>query len=303
MRTVFFGNHTLGIRSLQALGRLTEVVGVVAHPDDPEDGSVYDSLYMFAKGVALPAIRGRGRDVHIHTFARQAKPDLIWIAGYRYLLPPECFGLAPLGAVNLHPSRLPAYRGRAPLNWAILKGESQLALTAHFVDEGINCGDIIEQMEFDLGADQDVGDALRLLDPLYTAITERVVDHFLAGAVPRRPQDLASSPVWPNRKSADGVIDWTRPAGEIHDLVRAVAAPYPGAFTALGRARLVVWKAAAQGGDDGAPGTVLAVTADGVHVQCGRGTLIVGKFEFEGVPPLPELTPGVVLGRGGENDG
>ena len=90
---------------------------------------------------------------------------------------------------------------------------------------------------------------------------------------------------------------------DVRDRVRAVAAPYPGAFTALGRARLVVWKAAAQGGDDGAPGTVLAVTADGVHVQCGRGTLIVGKFKFEGVPPLPELTPGVVLGRGGENDG
>ncbi len=303
MRTVFFGNHTLGIRSLQALGRLTEVVGVVAHPDDPEDGRVYDSLFLFAKGVGFPVIRGRGRDARVRDFARQAKPDLIWIAGYRYLLPPECFGLASRGAVNLHPSRLPAYRGRAPLNWAILKGETRFALTAHFVDEGIDCGDIIEQMEFDLGADQDVGDALRLLDPLYTAITERVVGHFLAGAVPRRPQDLAGSRVWPNRKPEDGRIDWTRPAGEILDLVRCVAVPYPGAFTDLGRARLVVWKAAAQGGDDGAPGTIVAVTDDGLCVRCGHGTLVVEKFEIEGVPPLPELTAGVVLGRGGENDG
>lgn len=303
MRTVFFGNHTLGIRSLQTLGRLTEVVGVIAHPDDPEEGRVYDSLYLFAKGVGFPTIRGRGRDPDVHDFTREAKPDLIWIAGYRYLLPPICFGVAPLGAVNLHPSRLPAYRGRAPLNWAILNGETRLGLTAHFIEEGVDCGDIIEQLEFDLDADQDVGDVLRLLDPLYTEITERVVGYFLAGAVPRRPQDLTGFPVWPNRKPEDGRIDWTRPAGEVRDLVRAVAAPYPGAFSEFGQTRLIVWKATAQDGGDAAPGMVLSVTDDGVHVQCGHGTLVVGKYEIEGVPPLPEVTPGVVLGRGGENDG
>ena len=304
MRTVFFGNHTLGIRSLQALGRLTEVVGVIAHPDDPEDGRVYDSLYLFAKDVGIPAIRGRGRDAPVHAFTHRAKPDLIWIAGYRYLLPPECFDLAPLGAVNLHPSRLPAYRGRAPLNWAILNGETRLALTAHFVDEGVDCGDIIDQMEFDLAIDQDVGDALGLLDPLYTAITERVVGHFLAGTVPRRPQDLAGFPVWPNRNREDGRIDWTRPAGEIRDLVRGVTAPYPGAFTDLGPARLVVWKAAVLASDsDATPGTVLAFTEAGIHVHSGRGTLVVEKFEIEGVSPVPEIAPGVVLGLSGEADG
>ena len=296
MRTVFFGNHTLGIRSLQAPSRLAEVVGVVAHPDDPEDGRVYDTLYVFA-------IRGRGHDARVHAFARQAKPDLIWIAGYRYLLPPKYFGLAQLGAVNLHPSRLPAYRGRAPLNWAILNGEDRLALTAHFVDPGTDCGDIIEQMEFDLSADQDVADVLRLLDPLYTAITERVIGYFLASAVPRRPQGFDGSLVWPNRKPEDGRIDWSRPVDEIRNLVRCVAAPYPGAFTGFGRARPIVWKAASRAGSDVAPGTVLAVSDAGLHVHCGHGTLIVEKFEIEGVPPLPELSPGVVLGQGGETDG
>jgi methionyl-tRNA formyltransferase len=275
MKVVFLGNHTVGVRSLEAVSEGAEVVGVVAHPPDLEDGVRYESVFQFAEKRGFRVVRGTGKDFLTQEFIAAAKPDLLWITDFRYLIPSMMVSLAPLGAVNLHPSLLPAYRGRASINWAILKGETKLGLTGHFVDEGMDTGDIIEQVSYELGEDQDVGDCLNILYPLYTSITRKILVHFRSGTVPRTPQDHTRATVFPRRKPEDGAIDWSQPARSICNLVRAVAVPYPGAFTTWKGKKVYVWKARVDPeSDSNVPGgQVIGLSARGLQVQCGEGVL------------------------------
>ncbi len=230
-------------------------------------------------------MRGRGKDDATRDFIAQARPDLLWIADYRYLLPMDVVAIAPLGAVNLHPSLLPKYRGRAPVNWAILRGETRLGLTAHCVDEGCDTGDIIEQVSFELTEEQDVGDALNTLYPLYEQITRNVLAQFRNGNVPRHLQNHAIATEFPRRTPEDGRIDWRRPAREVLNLVRAVAAPYPGAFTSLKGEKVTVWKASVVEEDatSAMPGTVTSVGTPGAVVDCGVGRLLLRTFDPSGL--------------------
>lgn len=283
MRVVFLGNHTLGVRVLAVLAESADVVGVVAHPLDAEDGVRYDSVFDFARQQSWGAIRGRSKDPQVFDFIARAKPDLLWITDYRYLISREILALAPQGTVNLHPSLLPTYRGRAPVNWAILNGETRLGLTAHFVDEGMDSGDIIEQVSYEIREDQDVGHCIEILYPLYTTMTKRILAHFLAGKVPRTPQDHSRATSFPARKPDDGRIDWNQPVRHILNLIRAVAAPYPGAFTSLNGKKVIIWKArvASETNSAGTPGSIIQRNGDEVHVQCGPGVIALTRIETE----------------------
>ena len=269
--------------ALQAVADMAAVVGVVAHPPDPEDGVRYESVFAFAKQRGWNVTRGKGKDPQTFEFVRAAKPDLLWITDFRYLLPQELIAFGRTGAVNLHPSLLPRYRGRAPVNWAILHGETKLGLTAHFVDEGMDTGDIIEQVSFEISEDQDVGDCLEILYPLYTDITKRTLNRFLSGSVPRIVQDHSLATAFPARRPADGLIDWRQSARSVHNLVRAVAAPYPGAFTSVAGKKLLVWKARVRSdcGADFPPGCVVNADESGISVQCGTGVLDLLKIEIQ----------------------
>jgi len=288
MKIVFLGNHTVGVRTLGAIQREFGVAGVVAHPPDPEDGVRYESVFAAAGRLGVPAIRAAGRSPELARFIADCAPDLVWIADYRYLLPAALLKLPRCGTVNLHPSLLPRYRGRAPINWAILQGESRLGLTAHFVDEGMDTGDIIAQREYVLAPGQDVGDALAMLYPLYEAITGEVLAAFRSGRVPRRPQDHGLASAFPRRTPADGLIDWSKPARDVWNLIRAVAAPYPGAFAPWEGGVLRVWRAggirvAAPRTARAVPGEILDASPDGrsVVVACGDGALVVTDCQYE----------------------
>jgi methionyl-tRNA formyltransferase len=279
MKVVFLGNQTVGVRTLQAIRKRAEIVGVVAHPPDPEDGVCYESVYDFAATSGLNLIRGNGRSPEVYRFVMDAKPDLLWITDFRYLISREMITLAGLGAVNLHPSLLPAYRGRAPLNWAILNGERLLGLTAHFVDEGMDTGDVIEQVSYEICDEQDVADCLNILYPLYAGVTEKVLEYFESGRVPRFPQEHSRASSFPRRRPEDGLIDWRQSARSVFNLVRAVAAPYPGAFTTSHGEKVNVWKAriASDTESTTAPGRVIANHELGPLVQCGQGTLLLTR--------------------------
>lgn len=301
---VFLGNHTVGVETLQVLTERAQLAAVVAHPPDPEDGVRYASVHDWARERGIPVMRGRASDPAVAAFVRGARPDLLWITDYRYLLPEALLTAAPLGAVNLHPSLLPAYRGRAPINWAILRGETRLGLTAHRVSEGVDTGAILEQIDYTLGLDEDVGDALRKLLPLYREITVKVLAQFEHGFPAGRPQPPTDQAPWPARKPEHGEIDWTAPAAEVLNLVRAVAKPYPGASSSFQGRRLVVWKgciaALASSGSGARPGTVLTADSGRWVVQCGGGALELAEVTWDGPPPA--LRPGDRLGQGVEEE-
>ena len=283
MRVVFLGNQTVGVRTLQVIGENAVVAGVVVHPPDPEDGVCYESVHDFASAQGWNLFRGKGRSPEVHRFIAASQPDLLWITDYRYLIPPEIIALAPLGAVNLHPSLLPTYRGRASINWAILNGERRLGLTAHFVDAGMDTGDIIEQATYEISDEQDVGDCLDILYPLYIATTRKVLGYFETGNIPRKPQNHSRATSFPRRRPEDGLIDWKQSARSIHNLVRAVASPYPGAFTTLGGQKVVIWKSriVSETGSAAEPGRVIAHHELGPIVQCGEGRLLLTRMEPE----------------------
>jgi methionyl-tRNA formyltransferase len=164
----------------------------------------------------------------------------------------------------------------------------------------MDTGDVIEQLSFTLLPEQDVGDALKILYPLYGRISRGVVEYFRAGKLPRRQQDHSQASVFPRRRPEDGRIDWNMPLRSVWNLVRAVAYPYPGAFTAVDGGRLIVWKAAPAAYSTNPPlipGTVLRCTDGVIHVQCHDDVLMLTSVELIGDGHSDSLSPGVVLGR------
>lgn len=272
MKVAFLGNHTVGLVALQTLHQIAEVVAVVAHPADPEDGARYASVYDWAMQQSLPVYRGKPSDAGIARLLADAHPDLLWVTDYRYLLPTTLWQAAPLGAINLHPSLLPAYRGRAPLNWALIHGETEVGLTAHYIAEAMDAGDVVAQVRIPVGPDDDIGTVLDALMPHYAALPRQIVSSIEAGTLSRRPQDHALATSFPRRTPDDGRISWQASARAVHNLVRAVTAPYPGAFSFLGDTPVHVWRTqvSTRQPDVGTqPGTIVLVDAEGPHVACG----------------------------------
>ncbi len=269
MKVVLLGSSRPAVVALEALRNGAEVVGVGAHRGESET-AVEESLLAAARRLGLRTTEfDAGHRDEIDRFVHSVRPDLGLTVGFRYLLAPSTLRVPAHGWLNVHSSLLPAYRGRAPVNWAILEGERELGATLHVIDEGIDTGDIVFQERFELGDDEDVADALRKLDVAYTRLIEKALAAARRGELPRTPMPGGGARVWPRRTPEDGEIDWTRPAVEIVRLVRAVAPPYPGAFTRIAGRRLYVYKARVGEVPEGnLPGLILGpnavAAADGV---------------------------------------
>jgi Methionyl-tRNA formyltransferase len=282
VRAVFLGNHTVGVTVMRELAAQGMLAGVVAHPPDPEDGVRYLSVFDAAGELGAPRLRARGSDPDMTAFVKACAPDLLVVADYRYLLPVSLLKCARHGGINFHPSLLPAYRGRAPINWAILHGETTLGLTVHCIDAGMDTGDILAQEPYHLDTTEDVGDALRKLYPLYADLTRKVVAMVQKGPLPQLPQNHAMATAFPRRRPEDGELDFNVPAAAALNLVRAVARPYPGAFAWCDGCKIVFWKARMEPAPPvGSPpaGTITHAARNSFCVQCGQGRLRVLQWE------------------------
>jgi methionyl-tRNA formyltransferase len=196
---------------------------VVTHRDDPNEARWYASLFDFASARGLPVVTDLPADV--------GSPDLIFSFYYRNMLPLSVLGKARLGAYNMHGSLLPKFRGRAPLNWAILKGETETGATLHEMVEKPDAGRIVDQQAIPIGPDETAVEVFRKLADAAEAVLKRSLPSLIAGKPSFRPNDLAKGSYYGRRRPEDGRIDWSKSAKEIHDLVRAVAPPFPGAFS------------------------------------------------------------------------
>ncbi|MFI7127207.1 methionyl-tRNA formyltransferase [Nonomuraea sp. NPDC050153] len=239
--------------------------------------------------------------------------DLFVIAGWSQLVREPLLSACPLGSIGLHPTRLPDGRGRAALPWTIIKRLETSAVSLFFLDEGADTGDLIAQREFTISRRDDVGAVYRKVTEINVDLLATYIPLLLEGRVVARPQGPGGS-WWEKRRPEDGVIDWSLPASDLYDWVRALAAPYPGAFTSVAGRRLYVHSADLIGADlterGGAEpaGTVLAPVwstgAGGVLVACGSGLLVVREVQWEGedrrdaldLVESGELTVGACLG-------
>ncbi len=253
------------------LERREKVVFVATHRDAPGENLWYPSVAELARAHGLdPHVMENPLDPQAIARLRVAAPDLIFSFYYRRILPEEMLSVPRLGAWNMHGSLLPKFRGRAPVNWAVLKGETRTGATLHAMTSRADTGAIVDQEAVPIGPDDTALEVQRRVTAAAAAILARRIDELEAGAAKTTPQDESQATRFGKRRPEDGLIDWSRPAKEIHDLVRAVTHPYPGAFTDLFGGKTFVWRARLPGlaAHDNFPGEVRG--EDGrLNVACG----------------------------------
>ena len=220
-----------------------DVAVVVTHADDPGEPRWYGSVAELARNRGIePLFVEDPRDPAALAKIEAARPDLLFSFYYRGILPERLLALPRLGAFNVHGSLLPKYRGRAPVNWAVLKGETVTGATLHAMTAKPDAGDIVDQEEVAIGPDDTAGEVQSRVTAAAVKILERRLEELEAGTAPRRPQDESQATTFGRRRPEDGRIAWTRTAQEVHDLVRAVTHPYPGAFTDIFGGKTYIWR-------------------------------------------------------------
>jgi methionyl-tRNA formyltransferase len=297
-RILFFGYSEVGYECLSLLlERRDQIVALVTHEDNPHETIWFKTPAVAAREHGVPVFTPEKVNTPewIGRFAA-LQPDLILSVYYRHMISTKILGLARLGAFNLHGSLLPKYRGRAPINWAVLHGEPRIGMTLHRMLKAPDAGAIVDQDGVDLGPRDTAEQAFRKVLPCARRVLARQIDALLAGTAHETPQDESQSTYFGGRTPEDGRIDWRQSSRQVFNLIRAVTAPYPGAFTDLGAVRLMVWWAEPDSpaalGRHGRPGEVLATAP--LVVATGDGALELTKTEWRGAP-APALAVGQVL--------
>jgi methionyl-tRNA formyltransferase len=290
MRSVVFAYHDIGSVCLEALLRTGDpVVAVVTHEDDPNEEVFFRSVRRLAEAHAVPV--WAPDTVNTPEWIERVagwQPDIVFSFYYRKLLCREILTIPPSGALNLHGSLLPKYRGRCPVNWVLIHDEPETGVTLHYMEEKPDRGDIVALRAVPI---TDADTALTLLHKLTAAAAEVVRQTYpllRAGVAPRTPQDHTRASYFGGRRPEDGRIDWRTPARAIFNLVRAVTHPYPGAFATWEHHRLYVWQAQwppPPAGAEAAPGTILAIAPE-LRVQTSSGPLVLDRVQLAGEAEL-----------------
>ncbi|AWS51403.1 MULTISPECIES: bifunctional UDP-4-amino-4-deoxy-L-arabinose formyltransferase/UDP-glucuronic acid oxidase ArnA [Providencia] len=282
MKAIVFAYHDIGCVGLKALEKAGfDIQAVFTHTDDPNENHFYSSVARLSADMELPvfAPENVNHPLWIERI-REMKPDVIFSFYYRDMLSEELLAIAPKGAFNLHGSLLPKYRGRAPINWALLKGESETGVTLHKMVAKADAGDIIAQEKVVI---TDTDTSLTLHAKVREAaevLLNKTLPLIEAGSYKSVAQDESQATYFGRRTAEDGLINWNNSAKEVNCLIRAVTEPYPGAFTYLGARKMVIWRARVLDDNQGkAAGTVLS--SDPLRIACGQGAIEVISGQSE----------------------
>lgn len=282
MKAIVFAYHDIGCAGLKALTEAGyDVQAVFTHTDDPGENNFFSSVARLGAELDLPVYAPE--DVNHPLWVdriRELQPDVIFSFYYRHMLSDEILSLAPLGGFNLHGSLLPRYRGRAPVNWALVNGETETGATLHKMVKRPDAGDIVGQQKVAI-ADNDTALTLhkKVLEAAQAVLKEQL-PKLKNGTATFTKQDESQASYFGRRTAADGEILWHKSAKEINNLVRAVTEPYPGAFSYLGQRKLIVWRSRVLDTQhDKQPGTVLSTAP--LVIACGEGALeiVAGQNE------------------------
>lgn len=234
MKVLFLGYSQLGYRAVRLLSELgCEVAAVVTHRDDPAENRWYRTPAEAARELGLPLHYSdelAAAPGGIAALAGRLAPDLVLSVFYRDLLPAPVLAAGRLAALNLHPSLLPAYRGRAPINWVLVRGEPRTGVTLHHMIGRADAGDVVGQRAIEIAPRETALTLYRKVEEEGVLLLAEMLPRVAAGTAPRLPQDESRASIFGRRRPEDGRIDWSWPAARIDSLVRAVAPPWPGAF-------------------------------------------------------------------------
>ncbi len=287
LRTVFMGTPRFAVPSLAALAGILDVTLVLCNPDRPAGRG---------RSMASPPVKEEAARSGIPVFqpekarhpdavARIAAeaPDLIVVVAYGHILPKSILDIPRLGCINVHASLLPKYRGAAPINWAVSRGETVTGITIMRMDEGMDTGPILYVREMPIGGEDTAETMYSKLSVFGAEALREALRKLREGTLDETPQDAALATYAPMLKKEHGRIDWSRPAGEVRNLVRGMT-PWPSAF-ALHAGRTLKVLSSAVAGESGAAGErgeVVALGRDGIAVACGEGVLRLQVVQPEG---------------------
>ncbi len=302
MRIVFMGTPDFAVPCLEILIKNGyEVAGVVTQPDRPV-GRKQSELQAppvkqcaLALGVSVVLQPEKVKTQEFADAVRALAPDLIVTAAYGRIITRAVLDIPALGCINVHGSLLPKYRGAAPMQWAIINGETVTGITTMFMDEGIDTGDMLLKREVPISIGMTYAELYEELKALGAETLLETVRELEAGTLKRTPQNHAEATTVPMIKKDMGLIDWGKSAADIHNLVRGTD-PWPGAFTYYKGGRLKIWKtglcqagdaAAAETADSASckdgpiPGRICRILKDSFTVATGSGLLKVAEVQFE----------------------
>jgi methionyl-tRNA formyltransferase len=294
MRIIFMGYHNIGYVCLKVLIGLCrelgdEIVAVVTHADDPQENIWFASVARLAFENCLPVYQPADPNDPAFVAAMQAlQPDFLFSCYYRHMLKQPLLDLPRLGALNLHGSLLPRYRGRCPVNWVMIHGESETGVTLHYMEAKPDQGDIVGFKRVPITFEDTAPTLFAKMTVAAQELMREAYPLLRAGTAPRLTQDNARASYYGGRSPADGRIDWRNSAYQTYNLVRAVTHPYPGAFTSFQGRKLFVWAGqvmAGQASETAEPGKVTAgVPGEGLLVATGAGHFLITQAQWEGEP-------------------
>jgi methionyl-tRNA formyltransferase len=282
---VVFAYHNVGVRCLKVLlAHGIDVALVVTHRDSANEQIWFDSVAETAAAYGIPAITpddANGDDVLARIAA--LRPDFLFSFYYRQMLKAPLLSTASRGAYNMHGSLLPKYRGRVPVNWAVLHGERETGATLHRMVEKPDAGEIVAQQVVPILPDDTAHEVFAKVTVAAEIALDRVLPSLIAGNAPHVMPDLQAGSYFGGRRPEDGRIDWSRPAEEVHNLVRAVAPPYPGAFSDTPAGRLRVLRTIRVGAIP--DGIGLFAASGALFARCGDGRCLrLLSAELDGRP-------------------
>ncbi len=283
MKTVVLAYHNIGCAGLEALLRHGfDVQAVFTHPDNPSENIWFESVAGQAAAAGIPVFAPDNINHPLWVDRIKAlEPEIIFSFYYRKLVSKEILDIPPLGALNLHGSLLPRYRGRCPINWVLINGEKETGVTLHYMVSRADAGDIVAQKAFPITVDDTALSLFGKAEEASRELLDETLPLIKKGTAPRTPQDNSRATKFGGRRPEDGEIDWAQPAATVRNLIRAVTHPYPGAFTFKGSEKLFIWEAGTAPNPKSAPpGTVFSV--DPLTVACGKDALTVSQAQPEG---------------------
>ena len=287
LRTVFMGTPRFAVPSLAALAESVDVTLILCNPDRPTGRG----RSMASPPVKEEAVR-RGIPVFQPEKARHPEavaritaeaPDLIVVVAYGHILPKSILDIPRLGCINVHASLLPKYRGAAPINWAVARGESVTGITIMRMDEGMDTGPMLHVREMPIGEEDTAETMFSKLSILGAEAMRKALRKLREGTLEETPQDAALATYAPKLTKEHGRIDWSRSSGEVCNLVRGMT-PWPSAIAVhAGRTLKILSSAVAvESGAAGEAGEVVALGRDGIAVACGEGVLRLQVVQPEG---------------------
>jgi methionyl-tRNA formyltransferase len=287
VKIVFMGTPDFAVPSLEMLIKEGyDVIAVVTQPDKPKGrGNKMSAppVKEFAAEHGITVLQpAKIKTPEFIQEIRDLGPDLLITAAYGKIISKELLDVPTLGCINVHGSLLPAYRGAAPIQWSVINGEKVTGITTMFTDVGVDTGDMLLKRELEIGPDTTAGELHDKMAILGAEVLKDTLIELKNGVLKRQPQDDSLSSHVPMITKEIGLIDWSKSAQQVHNLVRGTN-PWPGAYTFLNESKMKVWKTsiAVCNNQTHSVGEIVQVNDEGILVKCSDGYIMIQELQFD----------------------